>query len=82
MVRPEEMKFLIQSSDKENFGLFKLSYGYRMKQEFVICEGPLKKSNVNIVWVNEKKNKACVEITLFNRRMNVILGINLIKNNI
>lgn len=79
MVNSEEMKFLLEHTDDYDFGLYKLSYGHRIKNDFVFYKGPLKRSNAKILWINEKKNKACVALTLFNRSMNVVLGIEVLK---
>lgn len=77
MVRPEEMALLLNSAN--TYGTFKMSYGFRVKDQVIITRGPLQNLNANLIWINDKKKKACVEIKLFKRKMNITLGIDLIK---
>jgi transcription antitermination factor NusG len=79
MVRPDEMEFLCRHTDTEDTSLFRISYGHWLNKDFIVSEGPLKNSNVKILWVNKRKNKAGVEMTLFRRSMNVVLGIDQLK---
>jgi transcription antitermination factor NusG len=77
MIRPYEMEYLLNNSDQ--CGIFRLSKGYQRNDSVVVTEGPLKNIYGDILWINNKKKKACVEIELFNRKIKVNLGINVLK---
>ena len=77
MVKPEEMRLLLENSDKS--GLFKLSYGYKKNDNIIITRGPLMNLKGNIIAINERKKVAQVELFLFKRKMKTTLGIDLIK---
>ncbi|MBN1409740.1 MAG: hypothetical protein JW969_02775 [Spirochaetales bacterium] len=69
----EEMELLIKNTEAN--GIFKLSLGLKVNDKIEIMRGPLKNLQGNILWIDEKKNKAKVEIKLFKRIMRVNLGI-------
>lgn len=77
MVYEHEMKYLLDNSDSH--GLFRLSAGYESEGEVVITNGPIKDLYKNILWINRKKKKACVEIELFRRKLKVNLGIDVFR---
>ena len=77
MVYRHEMKYLLDGSDSD--GIFRVSKGVRLNKQVVITDGPLKHWGGDIVWVNEKKKKACVELELFHRKLRVNLGIDMIE---
>jgi transcription termination/antitermination protein NusG len=75
-VHSEEMKFLLYNSDFQ--GNIPLSYGYKNGDSIIITKGPLKNIPGKILFINFKKKKVKVEINLFNRIMNMSLGIDLL----
>jgi transcriptional antiterminator NusG len=77
-VSQDEMRLLFSTSD--NQGLFRLSQGYLTDDGNVqIVQGPLKDIEGKIIFINKKKRKVRVRLTLFNREVNVSLGLDLIK---
>ena len=74
-VYKEEMELLLRSADEK--GTFKLSRGFKAGDRVEVTDGPLKTLQGNILWIDEKKSKAKVEIFLFNRSMRVNLGLKL-----
>ena len=76
-VYKEEMEVLLNNSDSN--GLFRLSRGKKVNDTVHITEGILKNFQGNIIWIDEKKKKAKVEIFLFQRKIKVNLGIDIIK---
>lgn len=76
-VHENEMMFLLGSSDKN--GIFKVSKGKKKNNSIYITEGVLKNIQGNIVWIDEKKSKAGVEIPLFRRKIIVNLGLDIIQ---
>jgi transcription termination/antitermination protein NusG len=76
-VSTDEMKLLLLNSNYE--GKIPLSYGYKNGDSIVIMEGPLKYIQGKILFINEKKKKAKVELNLFERTVTVSLGIDLIN---
>ena len=77
MVFEHEMEYLLDNSDLD--GIFRLSKGVRLNEQVMITDGPLKNNHGDIVWINERKKKACVEIELFRRKMKVNLGIHVLQ---
>jgi transcriptional antiterminator NusG len=78
-VGKEEMRLLFSSSNTE--GLFRLSQGYLADDGRVqITQGPLKDIAGKIIFINKKKRKVRVRLTLFNREVNVSLGLDLISS--
>ena len=78
-VLKDEMKFLLKNSDKN--GIFKLSIGLQKGDTIEIVEGPLKNFQGNILWIDNIKKKAKVEIKLFNRKIRINLGIDFLNSN-
>jgi transcriptional antiterminator NusG len=79
MVSPEEMEFILQITD--NNGTIPLSSGLRAGRKIIMTEGPLKAMQSRIIWINKKKQKACVEFNLFNRKMQLTLGLDIFCTN-
>jgi transcription antitermination factor NusG len=76
-VRQDEMMFLLSCAD--NNGIFKLSRGKRHNKAIYIIDGALKNMQGNIVWIDEKRNRVKVEVSLFQRKIKVNLGIDIIQ---
>lgn len=76
-VDKNEMSFLLANSDIN--GIFKLSYGHKEGNKINIIHGPLKGMNGKILFVNEKKKKAKIEITIFKRKINISLGLEIVN---
>jgi len=72
-VKNDEMMLLLNNSNSD--GVFQISNYYKEKDEVKIVDGPLKDFKGIIKFINEKKHKVNVEVTLFNRTMNLSLGI-------
>lgn len=77
MVFREEMEVLINNSDQT--GLFRLSRGRKVNDTILITHGALKNFQGNILWIDERKRKAKVEIYLFRRKIKVNLGIEIVN---
>ena len=77
MVRKHEMRLLLKNSDYN--GIFRLSQGYQIGDKIIIENGPLKNLTGNILWINERKKKAGIEIKLLGMSMKINLGINIKK---
>lgn len=76
-VHPDEMRFLLHNTG--DTGMFPLSQGWLKKDGKVkIIRGPLENHEGSIVFVNRKKQKAKVKIFLFNRDMEVSLGLEIL----
>jgi len=81
----EEMELLLNNADRD--GVFRLSLGIptidtqgrKVHDAVRIIEGVLKNIQGNIIWIDEKRNKAKVEISLFRRKIKVNLGIDFIE---
>jgi transcriptional antiterminator NusG len=78
MVLREEMAVLINSADSR--GLFRLSGVRKVNDQVLFTYGALKNFQGKILWIDEKKNKAKVEIDLFRRKIKVNLGIEIINS--
>lgn len=76
-VREDEMKLLFLSSDEN--GIFQMSECYQEGNNVKILKGPLKNINGKILWINKRKKKAQVEISLFHRKMAINLGLNFVS---
>lgn len=77
MVFPQEMELLLSNSSDS--GLFDISYGLKKGDKIKIIKGPLVNLMGNVLHINEKKKVVQVEIFLFNRRIKLYLGIDLIN---
>ncbi|MGA1826055.1 MAG: transcription termination/antitermination NusG family protein [bacterium] len=77
-IRPEEMEYLQTITNEQ--GIVPLSHGIFHEGDTVkILEGPLKDCEGKIIFINKKKHKAKVHIKLFNHEINIVLGLNLFK---
>jgi transcription antitermination factor NusG len=76
MVREQEMNFFLKIADES--GIISLSYSLEKENNVKIVNGPLKYLNNKIIWINNKKKKACVEVELFGQKMKVNLGIDML----
>ncbi|MGA1870044.1 MAG: transcription termination/antitermination NusG family protein [bacterium] len=77
-IRPEEMEYLQTITNEQ--GIVPLSQGIFHEGDNVrILEGPLKNLTGKILFINKKKHKAKVNIKLFNREINIVLGLNLMR---
>ncbi|MBN2441485.1 MAG: hypothetical protein JXJ04_09060 [Spirochaetales bacterium] len=77
-VNEDEMKVLLRNSGQD--GIFRLSKGKKIKDTVHITDGALKDIRGNIIWIDEKRNKAKVEINLFNRKIKVSLGLDIVEH--
>ncbi len=75
-VNKNEMKLLLMNSNRN--GIFGMLDAYKEGDQVKIIEGVLQDMHGKIIFINEKKRKVKVEINLFNRKMCVSLGMNLI----
>jgi transcriptional antiterminator NusG len=73
----DEMELLINNSDRN--GLFLLSLGIKNGETVEFVHGSLKNILGSIVWVDKKKKKAKVELTLFRRKILVSLGFDVLE---
>lgn len=78
MVFREEMEVLINNTDSN--GMLQVSLGKRVNDAIQITHGALKNFQGKILWIDEKRRKAKVEINLFKRKIKVNLGIDFIDN--
>ncbi|MBN2532039.1 MAG: hypothetical protein JXB88_04060 [Spirochaetales bacterium] len=76
-VYKEEIELLLRSANEN--GTFQLSRGIKVGERIEITAGPLKILQGNILWIDQKKSKAKVEIFLFKRKMRINLGIEVIQ---
>ena len=76
----EEMLILLRTTGKT--GTFRLSRGLKVGDKIKIIEGPLDTFQGKILWIDEKKKKAKIELFLFKRRMSINLGFEIIEKNI
>jgi transcription antitermination factor NusG len=76
MVAEHEMDFFLSAADTT--GVISLSCGIQKENEIKIVNGPLKYLNNKIIWINQKKKKACVEVELFKQKMKVNLGFEML----
>jgi transcriptional antiterminator NusG len=76
MVFEHEMAYLLRNSDAG--GVFRISRGIIVDEKVMIAEGPLRNTCGDIIWLNEKKKKVCVEISLFNRPVRINLGLSML----
>jgi transcriptional antiterminator NusG len=76
-VAVDEMKLLLSNADDK--GLFPLSSGHITGGKIILNRGPLKKLEGKILFINKKKGKAKVRFTLFQREMDISLGIEFMK---
>jgi transcription antitermination factor NusG len=78
MVYREEMEVLMNSADSR--GLFHLSGARKVNDQIQFTYGALKNFQGRILWIDEKKHKARVEVDLFRRKIKVTLGVEIIKS--
>ena len=76
-VHEDEMELLLQTAAKN--GVFELSHGLKVNDKIEIIDGALKNLQGNILWIDEKKQKARVKIFLLQRNIPVNLGIEILK---
>ena len=75
-VYKDEMELLLRNTNKN--GTFLLSHGLKAGDKVEVTDGPLKTLQGNILWIDEKKSKAKVELYLFKRKMRVNLGVEVV----
>ncbi len=73
----DEMELLMNNSDRN--GLFLLSVGIRNGETVEFVRGSLKNVQGRILWVDNKKKKAKVELSLFRRKIVVSLGFDVLE---
>jgi len=71
-----EMEFLLNHTNKA--GTFTMSTGSITGGTVVLNRGPLKNMNGRVLFINKKKRKAKVRLILFQREMDISLGIDLL----
>lgn len=77
-IRPEEIQYLDTITNEH--GVVPLSKAiFHKGDDIEILSGPLKNFKGTIIFINKKKHKAKVRVKLFNREIDTILGLNIIK---
>jgi len=76
----EEMDLLLKNTNTN--GILPLSRGLKTGDKIEITDGALKNLAGNIVWIDEKKKKARVEIWLFNKKMRINLGLEIFDSSV
>ncbi len=78
MVQEHEMKFLMNMTGPT--GLVKSSCAVLEEDDaLVITSGPLKDLTGKIVYVDKRKRKAKIELSLLNKTIGVILGLEILE---
>lgn len=77
-VNPAEMRLLIKGADES--GLIPLSTINCYGDKILITDGPLMNMNGRVLFINKKKRKAKVQVELFNKTMEISLGLDIIEH--
>jgi transcription termination/antitermination protein NusG len=79
LVRADEMQLLLNTCDSD--GTVALSTGHVLENgKIKIIQGPLKDIEGKILFINKKKHRAKVCLSLFNRKVYVSLGLDLVQD--
>jgi transcription termination/antitermination protein NusG len=76
-VNRKELEVLLNHTDEH--GLIRMSTAYRQGENITVTSGPLMDLKGKILFVNIKKRKAKISVTLFNKTIDISLGLDFIE---
>lgn len=76
-LKKAEIAFLLKFGGREQ--LVKMSTGFVEKEQVVILEGPLKGLEGFVKKINRHKREACLQLSLFGRKLNIRVGLEIIE---